>query len=159
MLSCALLAGACKEKPKEVSRSVAAAAASAASEAEFAIQIRDYTRAEEQLRRALEMRPEIADWWLELGQVYKRQAKVAEARKAYERALQAYQAEYRRGEDPVDLLQQIYVQVLLGRESEARKTLDNVAKKHGTHPEVSHFQEEKMLEHWLRAPDVQAMRL
>lgn len=132
VLACAaaLLAAACSRQTKEVPPAVAAEAKMHISEAQFAIQIREFKRAEELVRRALELRDDVPEYWVTLGMVLRRQDDVSGARKAYEKALALHVAAYKAEKKPEDLGHQAFVLGLLGRKDEAFKLLDKGIKDH-----------------------------
>ena len=84
LLSCAavLFAAGCSKKPKEVPAAVKAEAASLASEAQFAMQIREYARAEELFQRALKLREDVPEFWVSLGMSRRKQDNVDEIGRA-----------------------------------------------------------------------------
>ena len=165
--ACLLLA-ACHKKPadkaaagqpKEVPKIVAAEAANLASEASFALQIRDYARAEKSVARAVELRPDIPDWWLSLGSACKRQAKIGDARSAYKKALALYEKRYAATADVTDLQQQLITLVLLGREDDARKLLEQSCKKQPDQPALKRLSEGKIVDQLLRDPNILQLKL
>ncbi|HTZ21315.1 MAG TPA: tetratricopeptide repeat protein [Opitutaceae bacterium] len=166
-VACLLLA-ACSKKPadrtapgqpKEVPKLVAAEAANLVSEASFAIQIRDYARAEKSLARAVELRPDIPDWWLSLGSACKRQGKTGDARSAYKKALALYEKRYAATADVMDLQQQIIMLVLLGREDDARKLLEQSCKKQPDQPVLKRLSDGKIVDQLLRDPNIQQLKI
>ena len=165
--ACLLLA-ACSEKPadkaaagqpKEVPKIVAAEAANLVSEAAFALQIRDYARAENSLARAVELRPDIPDWWSSLGSARKRQAKIGDARSAYKKALALYKKRYAATVDVADLQQQLIMLVLLGREDEARKLLERSCQKQPDQLMLKRLSDGKIVDQLLRDPNIQQLKL
>jgi tetratricopeptide (TPR) repeat protein len=165
--SCLLLA-ACNKKPadkaaagqpKDVPKLVAAEAANLASDASFALQIRDYARAEKSLASAVELRPDIPDWWLSLGSARKRQGKIGDARSAYKKALALYEKRYAATADVANLQQQLIMLVLLGREDEARKLLERSRQKQPDQPVLKGLSEGKIVDQLLRDPNIQQLKL
>lgn len=158
MLAAAVLAG-CKDKPREISKAARAEAAQLAAEASFATQIREHARAEGLLARSVELNPEVAEYWLQLGFARRRQGNLDGARDAYKEALALRQAEYKRNKAAEDLLGQIGIQVLLGKVDAARKLLERAQRDHGDDFEVRKFIEQKRLEAMLADPKLQALAL
>ncbi len=155
-----LLAAGCKDKPKEVPVAVRAEAAQHASEADFAVQIRDYTRARTLLEQAVKLDGEIARYWMQLGAVHKLMDNTSGARKAYEKARDLVQAEYRRDKtDTAPLLAEIEILLLLGREADARKLLDKAAKDHKDDRDVKIFVEGKVIDDMLANPQMKKVGL
>jgi tetratricopeptide (TPR) repeat protein len=104
------LAG-CGENPAEQSRR-AREAELLAAEAAFAINLRDWPRAEQTLARATELDPGRADLWLSLGSTRVRAGRTTEAREAYLKALRSFEraADAAAAKtDPVPTLEQIRV--------------------------------------------------
>ena len=163
-----LFLAACKEKPadkaaagrpKEVPKLVAAEADNLVSDATFAFQIRDYARVEKSLARAVELRADFPDWWLNLGTACKRQGKIGDARSAYKKALALYEKRYAATADVADLQQELIVLVLLGREDEARKLLERSGQKPPVPPGLKRLSEGKYIDQLLRDPNIQQMKL
>lgn len=132
LLSCAvvLFVTGCSKKPKEVPAAVKAEAASLASEAQFAMQIREYGRAEELFQRALKLRDDVPEFWVSLGMARRKQDNVDGARKAYKEALALHTDLYKADHQPEQLAQQAFVLALLGKTDDAIKLLDKGLKDH-----------------------------
>ncbi|MBC8009244.1 MAG: tetratricopeptide repeat protein [Burkholderiales bacterium] len=122
-----LLAGCSK---KEVDPAVEAEAKMLISESQFAMQIREFKRAEELVQRAIELRDDQPEYWVSLGMARRRQDNTAGARKAYEKALSMHTARYKDEKKPEELAQQTFVLALLGRTDEALKLLEKGVKDH-----------------------------
>ena len=134
-------------------------AAALVSEAEVAITIRDFPRAETLMQQAVKLCPDNGSYALSLGNILVKTGKKPEAKKVFSSALQAYQAAYKA--DPTDgslLMRQMYVQALLGQGDEARKLLRKAKDKHPKNSEVSGFSE-NALEQMLADPGFKAMAL
>lgn len=124
-----LLAVGCKPKPKEIPARQRTEAAYAASEAQFAMNLRDYARAEPLFEKAAKLSPDTGDYWLSLGVTRRRQNNKSGAKAAYEKALEAFRDAAKLEPKNADaVLQQVYVLALLGRVDDARKTLDKALK-------------------------------
>jgi tetratricopeptide (TPR) repeat protein len=122
-----LLAGCSKKEPDPA---VAAEARMLASEAQFAMQIREFKRAEELMQRAIDLRDEQPEYWVTLGMARRRQDNTSGARKAYEKALSMHTSRYKDEKNPEELAQQAFVLALLGRTDEALKLLEKGVKDH-----------------------------
>ena len=146
-------------QPKEVSKAVAAEAETNASDAVFAMQIRDFARAEKGWKRALDLRPDIPEWWESYGTVQKRLGKTGDARSAYKRALGLWEQRYETTSDPQFGLHQIFSLVLLDRVDEARRLSERLAKKHPTDPLIKNFTERRGMEQLLADPDMRQNKL
>lgn len=155
-----LLGQGCKDKPKEVSTIARGQAAQDVSEAEFAMQIRDYTRAEGLLDKAVQLDPEIARYWLQLGAARKKLNNTSGAKKAYERARELLKAEYRRDKSsPAPLFAEIEVCILLGKPSDAKSVSEQMVKNHSEDIDVKNFVANHVLEKLLVDPNLKAMAL
>jgi len=132
-LSCvAVLSAAtgCSKKPKEVPAAVKAEAASLASEGQFAMQIREFPRAEEMFQRAIKLRDDVPEYWVSLGMARRKQDNLDGARKAYKEALGLHADLYKAEHQPEQLAQQAFVLALLGKTDDALKLLDKGLKDH-----------------------------
>ncbi len=108
-------------------------AANLASEAQFALTLRDYPRAEPLLAKATELCPDSSQYWQTLGMVRRKLGNRSGATAAYGHMLDEARAQYRRDSAATDaLLQQVYALALLGRVDDAR---DVLAKARQAHPE------------------------
>jgi tetratricopeptide (TPR) repeat protein len=95
-------------------------AAHVASEAQFAVSVREWDRAEKLLARAVELAPQ-GDYWLSLGATRVHLNDRAGAKDAYRSALKAYAAESARPNATSELwIKHAYVLALLGRPDESR---------------------------------------
>jgi Flp pilus assembly protein TadD len=120
----------CACRHKEITKLERDEAANAASEADFAVTVKEWSRAEGLFARAAALCPDTGDYWLNLGLVRMRLGNRDGARTAYKSALGAYK-------DAADLdpanskavIRRIYVLVVLGRADEARSVLDKARAK------------------------------
>ncbi len=124
------LCPACKPKPKEISPLQRKQAASLASEAEFAVTVKDLARAEGLYRQATELCPDVPEYWESLGVTQRRMNNLAGARTAYRRALEVHADRYKLEKNPGDLLQQAWILALLGRDDEAVSLMKKAAVAH-----------------------------
>ncbi len=148
----ALLAG-CGPKRKEVSDRERKEAAHLASEAQFALSLKDYARTESLLAKAVELTPDAAPLWISLGSARVRQGKKDTAKTAYLGALTAYALEIaEKPEHPESWLKKVYVLALLGRTDEARSFLEKTAKKFPDTRNVKQFVEAKQFDRMLADP-------
>lgn len=156
LLAFAVALTGCKDKPAEpvpVTRVMRAEAANLVSEAEFAMQLRDFARAEPLLAKAVEVTPDDADYWVLLGNVRRRLGQTDGARTAYRRALAAYESDYSKDATDVGaLLQRIYVHALLGEVPQARTLLEQAAKDHPTDRDIQGFVRARGLDQMLADP-------
>ena len=161
LLSCAavLFAAGCSKKPKEVPAAVKAEAASLASEAQFAMQIREYARAEELFQRALKLREDVPEFWVSLGMSRRKQDNVDGARKAYKEALQLHADLYKTDHQPEQLAQQAFVLALLGKTDDALKLLEKGLKDHPDSAVMKKMADPRGLPRTFQSPDFKALAL
>jgi len=164
LVGLALVAAGCKgkekAKPKEVSVAARAEAAQNFSEAEFATQIRDHARAEGLLAHAVELDPDVPNYWLQLGASRKKQGNVEGARKAYEHTRELLHQLYEQDKKSVaPLFAEMEICVLLGKPNDAKRLFDQALKEHPDDPEVKNFVNNKTLDAMLVAPSLKEMAL
>lgn len=137
-------------------------AAHHASEAQFALTLRDYTRVEASLARATALAPDDGKLWVNLGAARIRLGNRDGAKQAYQGALKAYEAAFQNQSsqtDPEPLLRQAYVLALLGRKADALKIVNKAAGQFPNHRSVKRFVEEKELEKLAADPAFKEMAL
>jgi len=139
-------------KPKQVSRAVMAEADSLASDAAFAIQLKDYPRAADSLTKALKLRVDIPEWWLDFAVMEKRLGKPGEAKSAYKKALAIHESRYEITKNSAHLMPQLYLLLLLNREKDARSLLENSLRRHPTDAKMKEFVETKGLDKLIQDP-------
>lgn len=147
------LTGGCGAKKKETAEHQRKEAAHIMAEADFALNLRDWPRAEGLLVKAAGLVPEEGEVWTTLGAVRIRQGNKAGARDAYLRALKAYEndaAEAKLEAEP--WLRQVHMLALLGRVSDARSLVEKIAKRFPQDREVRAFVSEKRLDQLLADP-------
>jgi len=145
---------------KEITSLERKQAASDVSEAEFALNLRDYVRAEGLLTQAVAICPDTPEYWLNLGSVRRRLGNRDGAKAAYEQMLDVVRDLYRHDKtDPGPLLQQIYVLALLSRMDEARAVLEQAQKEHPDDGNVRAFVEGHQLERFQTDPTFKASAL
>ncbi|MES2697434.1 MAG: tetratricopeptide repeat protein [Verrucomicrobiota bacterium] len=161
-LAALLASTGCGPKKKEVTELQRKEAAHHASEAQFAVTVRDYTRAEASLLKAVGATPDDGELWVKLGATRVRLGNRDGAGEAYRSALKAYEAdaaEPKAKSDPDPLLRQVYVLALLGRVDDARALVEKTAKKFPDNRNVKRFVEEKELDRIVTAPAFKEMAL
>ncbi len=142
-------------EPKEVSRAVGAEAESLVAEAAFALQLKDYPRATETLAKALKLRDDIPEWWVDLGATQRRLNKSTEARTAYRKALAIHEERYEKTKNVFHLIPQFHILLLLDREKDARALLDKSRQRHGQEPHFKEFVDARGIDALLEDPYVQ----
>lgn len=149
----------CGPKPPAITDLQRKQAAALVSEAEFALALRDFARAEGLFREASGLCPDNGAYWLQLGTTSKRLNKTTEAKKSYEQAAKAYAAAYKANDqDPGPVLRQVYAYALLGRADDARALLRKVRKAHPKHEEIQGF-DEATLDRMIADPGFKAMAI
>jgi tetratricopeptide (TPR) repeat protein len=157
LLPVVLLGGCSRKEVTELERKQAAALA---SEADLAVNLRDYTRAEGLLAQAVALCPDAGNYWLSLGMTRRKLDNRAGAKKAYEQALDLTRDAYKRNrQDPQPLLQQVYLLALLGRVDDARDTQEKAQKDHPNDRNVHIFVENRQLDRLTADPGFKAMAL
>ena len=128
------LAAGCTKKLKEVDPQAEKEAKLLMSEAQFAMSIREYPRAEELIRRSIKLTDEVPEYWVSLGMTLRKQDNKDEARKAYKRALELHTLRYEISKKPEELAQQAFVLGLLGKTDDALKVLEKGLKEYPDSP-------------------------
>ncbi len=128
-------------------------AANLASEAQFAVTVRDFARAEGLFAQAATLCPDNGLYWISLGAARVKLDKKPAARDAYKRALDAFkEAAAADQTDTEAALQQVYALALLGRVDEARALQDKLLSKRPDDRDIRAFVEEKRLDRMLEDP-------
>lgn len=145
-----LIAGGCKPKAADITSLQRKEAANLVSEAQFAMSIRDYARAEGLLTKATALEFDNGNYWISLGSMRVRLGQRPSAKAAYESALHAFEAAYKLKPTVAQpYLQQVYALALLGRADDARALLIKVEKAHSSDPSVRTFVQGRQLESML----------
>ena len=146
-----------KKKITELQRKEAA---HLVSEAEFALTLRDWARAEGLLAKAVQICPDTGAYWLSLGTTRMRLGQRGPAKDAYQTALEAFADEAATNRsDPDPWLRQAYVLALLGRVDDGRALLDKAAKQFPQDRNVRGFIEGKQLDRLIEQPDFKQVAL
>lgn len=154
------LAAGCKPKSSAVTDLQRKEAAHLVSEAQFAITLRDFARAEPLFEKAAKLAPDTGDYWVNLGVARRRLGKVSEARAAYKHAREAFRDAYKSEPKRVDaMLQEVYALALLGQVQEAREALEKAQKKLPDNRSLREFAETKQLDRILSDPTFKEIAL
>lgn len=145
--------------PREVPRVVAAEASGYMNDAMFAIQIKDFPRAEQSISKAVKLRDDIPDWWVTLGMVHRKQGNSGDARKAYRKALSIYERFYEKSKDPMFIDGQIYLHVLLNEEKEARTVLEKAVRNHPDNADLQAFAKANGIDLMIKDPSTKENRI
>jgi tetratricopeptide (TPR) repeat protein len=134
-------------------------AAHLASEAQFALSIREWARAEGLLEKAVQVAP-TGDYWLSLGATRMRLNKRAGAKDAYQAALKDFANDSaRHNTSPEPWVKQIYVLALLGRRDDSRAMAVKAAKLFPSDANIRAFTEPKEFEKMLSSQSFKDMAL
>lgn len=151
ILAAALALAGCR--PKEITSLERKEAASDVSEAEFAVTMREWSRAEGLYAHAAGLCPDEGDVWANLGAVRMRLHDPSGARSAYKSALSAFAADCRR--DPLNstsVIRRASMLVLLGRPDEARNVVSDAAARNPDDRRLRAFVEDRALEKMISDP-------
>lgn len=147
LLSCAFaffLAGCGR---KEITSLQRKEAETLASEADFAMTLRDLPRVEALLTKVVALCPDDGEYWANLGAVRMRLGEREKAKSAYQSALSAYKDATKVEPKNTELIvQQAYMLALLGRVDDARKLIEQTHKKFPEDRGIRQFVEDKQLD-------------
>src|SRR4051812_26980247 len=142
-----LAGGGCGRRTKEITSLQRKEAATLASEAEFAVSVRDLPRAEKLLTKVVDLCPDNGDFWIWLGSLRMRSGDRQGAKRAYESGRAAFEdAAKLNPKDSKFVLNQIRVLALLGRVPEARKLIEKMQKQYPADRAVQAFVREREFE-------------
>jgi tetratricopeptide (TPR) repeat protein len=144
---------------KEITKEAREQAANFGSEADFALQIKEWARAEDLYSKASALTPDNGDVWIQLGYARMMLGKRSEAKDAYESALSAYKDACKRSpDDMVPVVRRIFTLVLLGRADDARSVLDEAHAKHPNDAGLNAFVENKRLDEMIADPQLNSRK-
>jgi tetratricopeptide (TPR) repeat protein len=134
-------------------------AAHLVSEAQFALSVREWTRAEGLFVKAVQVAPH-GDYWLSLGATRLKLNNRAGAKEAYQSALKEYEFEaVRQNARAEPWLKQAYVLALLGRNDDSRALLAKAAKHFPNDSQVRAFGDPKEFEKMIASQKFKDMAL
>ena len=155
-----LMVPGCAKKKVEISSLDRKKAEAFVSEAQFALTIKDYARAEGLYAQATAVCPDTGGYWVGLGSVRMRLGQRDAAKSAYNSALRAYEETLREKKDDTDAaVQHVYVLALLGRVDDAKAALAKLPAQFPTDPDVKAFVEGKQLDRMLAEPHFKEIAL
>ena len=129
------------------------------SEAQFAMTVKEWARAEGLLDRAVKLAPQ-GDYYLSLGAVRMQLKNRAGAKKAYELALDAFrQDSARNNKSPEPWIRQVFVLGLLGRKGETKSLLEKATKAFPNDPKLRALADPKELERMFATQSFKEMAL
>lgn len=148
------------KKKAEVSESKRKEATLHVSEAQFALSVRDYARAEPLLAKAAELAPDTGDYWLILGQTRMRLGQKDAARTAYKRALAAFEDDAKEKKtEPQPVLQQITTLALLGRIDDAKALIEKLPARFPDNRAIRTYSDGKALDRMMSDPKFKELAL
>jgi tetratricopeptide (TPR) repeat protein len=134
-------------------------AAHLVSEAQFALSVREWARAEGLFAKAVQVAPQ-GDYWLSLGAVRLKLNNRAGAKAAYQSALKEYEYDaVRRNGLSEPWLKQAYVLALLGRNDDSRALLAKAAKHFPNDAKVRAYSDPKEFERMISSQKFKDMAL
>jgi Flp pilus assembly protein TadD len=138
---------------KEITSLERKEAANVLSEAEFAITMKDWSRAEGLYAHATELCPDEGEAWVGLGVVRVRLHNSSGARVAYKSGLAAFQDDYKQHpENGTSVVRCASVLVILGRADEARSLVEKAYAKNPGDRYLRNFIENKGLDRLIADP-------
>jgi len=138
---------------------VKAEATTLTSEAQFAMQINEFARAEELMQRALKLREDMPEYWVTLGMARRKQDNKEGARSAYKTALEMHADRYKEDHQVEQLAQQAFVLALLGRGTEANALLAQGLKDHPDDPVMKKMADPRGLPRTFKTEEFKALAL
>lgn len=149
-----------KKKTKEITDSQRREAALHLSEAQFALSVRDWARAEPLLAKAADLAPDEPGLWLDLGMTRMRLKQRDTAKTAYQEALAAFrEAAKKEPANPQWVVQQVTTLVVLGRPDEARALVDKLPGLFPDNVEIKRFVAAKPVDKMLADPKLKELTL
>lgn len=142
VLAAVVVLGGCR--PRTITKLERDEAANVISEAEFAVTIKDWSRAEGLYAKAAALCPDQGETWVRLGVVRVHLHNPDGARAAYKSALSAFEEDFKR--DPANtasVIRGASVLVILGRADEARSMVDKAYAKYPDDRRLRSFVEMK----------------
>lgn len=129
------------------------------SEAQFALNMREWARAEGLLAKAVTLTPQ-GDYWLSLGGARMHLNNRSGAKDAYQSALKAYEFEAaRQNRIPEPWIKQAFVLGLLGRKDDGRAMIEKAAKVFPDDPKIRALRDPKEFERMFAAQSVKDVSL
>jgi len=156
-----LAAAGCGRRPKaEITSLQRKEAANFVSEAEFALTLRDFARAEGLYAKAAAECSDTGEYWLALGSTRMRLGQRGGAKSAYQSAYDAFDDQAAKDRnDPQPVLQQVTVLALLGRVDDARALIAKLPERFPTNPTLRGYVDGKQLDRLLADPKFKEVAL
>jgi Flp pilus assembly protein TadD len=145
-------------RAKEITQLERDEAANDVSDADFAVTIKDWGRAEAMYTKAAKLCPDEADVWMNVGIVRMRLHNPGDARTAYKAALSAYRDKLKAAPaESVNILRIAYVLIVLGRPDEARSLIADSVQKYPDDRRLREFSDSKAIDKMLADSGVKAI--
>jgi Flp pilus assembly protein TadD len=145
-------------RAKEITQLERDEAANDVSDADFAVTIHDWARAEGMYAKAAQLCPDEPDVWMNLGIVRMRLHNPSDARAAYKAALSAYRDNLKKAPgESVIVIRIAYVLTVLGRADEARNVVADALQKAPDDGRLREFTDSKAIDKMLADPGVKAV--
>jgi Flp pilus assembly protein TadD len=133
-------------------------AANLVSEAQFAVTLKEWTRAEGLFAKATQLCPDDGDMWVNLGMVRMRLNDHGGARSAYKSALSAFKDEISLNPTHMQTrLHRAYILVILGDQDDARDEIEKARAKYPDDRLLRNFAENHGMEKMLADPDLKSL--
>jgi Flp pilus assembly protein TadD len=156
VLAAALVLAGCRAR--EITKLERDEAANVVSEAEFAVTMKDWARAEGLYAKAVALCPDQGETWVRLGVVRVRLHNSDGAREAYKSALSAFRDDFKR--DPASTASVIRcasILVILGRVDEARSLVDKAYARNPDDRRLREFVQMKGVDRIVADPGLKAL--
>jgi Flp pilus assembly protein TadD len=156
IMAAALALAGCRAK--EITQHDRDQAANYVSDADFAVTIKDWARAEEMYAKATQLCPDEADVWMNVGIARMHLHNPGDARTAYKAALSSYKDDLKKKPgNSVILIRIAYVLTLLGRADEARALIADALQKTPGDAQLQELVDHKAIDKMLADPGVKAI--
>jgi tetratricopeptide (TPR) repeat protein len=143
---------------KEITKLERDEAANIVSEADFAVTLREWSRAEGLYARAAQLCPDSGSTWFNLGLTRMRQNNHSGAKAAYKSALADYEDDSAREPSNAQaVIRRAYVLVILGRPDDARSVIAKARSKNPDDRTLRSFTENNSLDSMIADPGLKSI--
>jgi tetratricopeptide (TPR) repeat protein len=143
---------------REISKLERDEAANMVSEADFAMTLKEWSRAEDLYAKAVKLCPDAGDTWVNLGVARMHQNNSSGARSAYKSALSAFKDDYEHNPAHTQsLIHRVYVLVILGRADEGRSLIETASAGNPNDRLLRAFVENKTIDKMLADPGLKSL--
>lgn len=109
--------------------------------------------------KALKLRDDVPDWWMDYGVVQKLAGNLSETKKGYQKALALHEKRYALTKEPMQLMPQLHLLLLLGREKDARAVLEKGLKAHPSDQHLKELSDHKEIDRLLQDPYIREHKI